>query len=42
MLSRVPAVARTLSLAAAVLAGNAAALELPLPPPGRISLARSR
>ncbi|MCY1272515.1 putative L,D-transpeptidase YbiS [compost metagenome] len=34
MLSRVPAVARTLSLATLFLAGSAAALELPLPPPG--------
>ncbi|BCD87609.1 L,D-transpeptidase [Pseudomonas solani] len=34
MLSRVPAVARSLSLIALALAGHAAALELPLPPPG--------
>ncbi|CAD5108762.1 L,D-transpeptidase family protein [Zestomonas carbonaria] len=34
MLSRVPAVARSLSLATLFLAGSAAALELPLPPPG--------
>ncbi|MBM7059407.1 L,D-transpeptidase family protein [Pseudomonas sp. UL073] len=34
MLSRVPVVARSLSLATLFLAGSAGALELPLPPPG--------
>lgn len=34
MLSRVPAVARSLTLASLVAAGPVAALELPLPPPG--------
>ena len=34
MLPRFPAVTRSLSLAALLVAGPAAALELPLPPPG--------
>mgnify|MGYP006212382007 CR=1 FL=1 len=34
MLPRLPAVARCLSLAALCAAGPAAALQLPLPPPG--------